>query len=757
MPLLLTRPELLYAWRGPSLLVVNNRGECGDDVGLSGFYFRETRYLHTFRLEIGGERPWLCERGDRAPESLAFVYIWPERTRFGGGGSDQGDDTDPTNARGIGYRSFDIRADYEVRWNSLHVILMVTNRARRRAEVDLAWVIAADYADLQEAQDGQRRQDAAVVAHRGESARHESARHESAPQECVLRLRYQHPVLPYETVLRTTGPGAWRTTPERLATCVGLEPQETARVTLAIEARDVEPTPNADEACARVRRWREWRDSLVRVAVPANRSVEMAIASNIRSLASLPLLEGSRDEWLAFQAGIPLYPALFGRDALTAGWQGAMIDRGDALDAVLTRLGRLQGARVDPARDEEPGRIVQQVRTGPLARLGTNPFARYYGDFASPLMYVIALAHLYAWTGDTQRVARHWDSARRILDWARDFGDADGDGYLEYQTLAPAGPKNQGWKDSGDAVLYADGSPVPAPIGTCELQGYWFAAQQLMAALSWAMGARADARAHWDSAMELKARFNRDWWLEHEGCIALAMDPDKRLVRAITSNVGHCVAAGIVSDPHVPRVVGRLFAPDMFTGWGIRTLSTQDVAYNPLSYHRGSVWAVENATITFGLRRYGFDTRALELTQALFELAELYPDYNIPECVGGYARGERPFPGAYPRANTPQLWNASSFPLLVHTLLGLQPVAPLDLLVIDPVLPTWLPEVILHDVRVAGATATLRFWRDTAGHSHGEVVRRRGTLHVLRQPPLESLSAGVGDRFRALLDSVFHH
>ncbi len=305
--------------------------------------------------------------------------------------------------------------------------------------------------------------------------------------------------------------------------------------------------------------------------------------------------------------------------------------------------------------------------------------------------------------------------------------------------------------------MYEDGSPVPAPIATCEIQGYWYAAQQLAAILSWVMDERENANALWDSAAALKTRFNRDWWVPDERCPALAMDPEKRLVRAATSNVGHCLATGIVDDAHLPPLVGRLFAPDLFSGWGVRTLSTEHRRYDPLSYHRGSVWGVENATIAFGLRRFGFDARALELARAQFDLAMLYPDYRVPECVGGYARGEQPTPGAYPRANAPQLWNASAFVLLLHTMLGLQPVAPLDLLVVDPVLPRWLPEIVLHDLRIAGATATLRFWRDDGGRSHGEVLHQRGTFHLLHQPPLESLDASLGDRFRALADSVLHH
>jgi glycogen debranching enzyme len=372
-------------------------------------------------------------------------------------------------------------------------------------------------------------------------------------------------------------------------------------------------------------------------------------------------------------------------------------------------------------------------------------------------MFVISLAHLFSWTGDKAHLTKHWDVARRILDWARERGDRDGDGYLEYQTRSSKGTKNQGWKDSGNAILYEDGRPVPAPLATCELQGYWFAAQQLMAVMSWAMGERENAKALWRSAVELKERFNRDWWMEDVGFVALAMDADKRLARSITSNAGHCLASGIISDEHIPPVIGRLFAPDMFTGWGIRTLSSEHRSYNPLAYHLGTVWPVENATIAFGLRRFGFDARAVDLARALLDLAGLYELGRIPECVGGYARSEFPHPGAYPRANPIQAWNQSAFPLLLHTILGLQPVAMLDMLVVDPVLPPWLPEVIVRDLRLGGAVATIRFWRDASGESHAEVVRKRGSFHLLRQPPPESLTVGLRDRMSALVESVMHH
>jgi glycogen debranching enzyme len=741
MPQTYIRPGLLYAWHGQSLLVVNWRGDCGDDQTLSGFYFREARHLRTLRLSLNGQEPWLSEVAIVSPSELTFDYVHPELHVFGGGGSGQSGPDVEIDYHGLPYRALDLRVRHEVGIAGLRVTLTATNRSQREVSVEVGWTLDADFADIQEAQGATREQEAPVSRD---------------ATGCLTRFRYEHPELPYATCVSATGDGDWRVTPDGLASRLTLGTQQSAMLALTLEPRDFHEPLSPDDLATREAAWRAWRDGLTRVETPGNVVAQAAVEGNLRDFASFPLLQGAPDEWLAMQAGMPVYPALFGRDTITAGWQAASADRGQVLDASLTRLGRLQSDRIDDWRDEQPGRIPYQVRQGPLARLNLNPYSAYYADYASPLMFVISLAHLYSWTGEKARLAKHWDAARRILDWAREYGDMDADGYLEYQTRSSKGTKNQGWKDSGDAIVYEDGTVVPDPLGTCELQGYWFAAQQLFAVLSWVMGEKDSAKAYWRSAMELKARFNRDWWVEDDRCVALAMDRDKRVVRAGTSNAGHCIATGIVGDEHLPPLVGRLFAPDMFSGWGIRTLSTTHTSYNPISYHLGTVWAVENATIVFGLRRFGFDVRAVELSRALFDLAELYPDYRIPECVGGYTRGERATPGAYPRTNAPQLWNASGFSLLVHSLLGLQPVAPLDLLVVDPVLPTWLPEVILHDVRLGGATATLRFWRGGSGDSHAEVLHQRGTLHLMKQPPLESLAAGARDRLAAFIDGVWH-
>jgi glycogen debranching enzyme len=713
------------------------RGECGSEHPLSGFYFREARFLRTLRLTINGVSPWLCECASIEPHLLTFNFVHPEIKEPGGGGTGQSGDEEVVGPDGIPERSLDIQLSYELDIAAVHVLMAIRNSARQAVEFKMGWELDADYADIQEAQAGRRQQEAPV---------------ESVAREGAIEFTYGHVELRYRTAVRHDG--RWQFEGGRATASIVLQPRETQHFRLEIVPSDGRDDITEQRSRERVTAHREWGERLSRVQVPGNRLLERILERNVRDIVSFPLLDGPRDEWLAMQAGVPLYPAFFGRDAVTAGWQAGYLDRGEMLAAALTKLTRLQSDRFDDWRDEQPGRIPYQMRTGPLALLNLNPYSAYYADYASPLMFVISLANLWAWTGDRRHVERHWDTARRILDWAREYGDMDGDGYLEYQTRSSKGTKNQGWKDSGDAIIYEDGSPVPAPIATCELQGYWYVAQELMALLSWIMSAREDAADYRASAAALKERFNRDWWMEDEQFVALALDPEKRQVRAVTSNVGHCLACGIIDRERLPALVGRMFAPDLFSGWGIRTLSTQHAFYNPLSYHRGTVWAVEQATTIFGLRRYGFDARALDLTQALFDLAQLYPEFRIPECVGGYGRGDRPVPGAYPRANTPQLWNATAFPLAVQTILGLVPIGALNTLLVDPALPTWMPELILQDLRVGEAKATLRFWRAADGASKWEVLHRQGTLHVVRQPAPESLSAGWTDRVVGLVESL---
>ncbi|MDQ3031704.1 MAG: hypothetical protein M3Y87_04745 [Myxococcota bacterium] len=729
------RPQLRFAWRGASLFAIDPRGRAGAGDSLSGLWFRETRYLRTLRLRLNGREPHLCSLASPDPSRIELVYIHPELESFGGGGSGQSGDEETFDAHGVPHRAIDVRVVHQVRLDGLESRIALANRSAHRVRIDVRIELGADWADLLEALGDHEPEPRAPVRRIADGS--------------SLELRLMHRALPYATHVEAPGADADR---DGLTWSLELGPRAHATLAMRVIAVDFEDALAGEDIAAREDVLQAWWARQTAVEVRGRAGASVVVDSAIADLRSLPLLDGTRREWLALAAGMPLYPALFGRDALTAGWHASFLDRGAVLDATLTRLGRMQTDSFDDWTDEQPGRIPFQVRRGPQARLGENPFAAHYADFASPLMYVISLVQLFGWRGDERSVRSHLDTARRILDWAREHGDRDGDGYLEYLTRSPMGPKNQAWKDSGGAIVDARGRTVPAPIAACEIQGYWFAAQELFAILLWMIGQRDDARAYWDSATALKARFDRDFWMEDEGYYGLALDPDKRLVRSITSNVGHCLASGILEREKLPRVVERMFAPDLFGGWGIRTLSADHPSYAPLSYHTGSVWSVENATIAFGLRRFGFEHRAMELAEATFELASLFRGNRIPECVGGYSKDELSHPGAYPQANPTQAWNVSAIPMLLTAMLGLVPLAPIDVLIVDPALPPSIDRVQLRGLRVGGATIDLLAWRDADGRSHFDVANKQGTLHVVRQPAPESMSVGIGGRLRALWD-----
>jgi glycogen debranching enzyme len=270
----------------------------------------------------------------------------------------------------------------------------------------------------------------------------------------------------------------------------------------------------------------------------------------------------------------------------------------------------------------------------------------------------------------------------------------------------------------------------------------------------WSLGEKAMARRLYESAGELKARFHDAFWMEEEGFYAMALDSKKRHVTSIGSNAGHCVAAAIVESSVVTRVVDRLFEPDLFSGWGIRTLSDQHPRYNPYSYHLGSIWPVEHGTFALGFMRYGLFDRAQQIAKAQFEAAALFDFYSLPELFGGQPRDDRhAFPGIYPNANSPQAWSASMVFSLLQAMLGLYPYAPLALLLVDPHLPEWLPEITLENLRIGKATVTIRFWRKKDGRSTYRVLEQRGKLHVVRQATPWSLTTSFAERLRDVLSS----
>jgi glycogen debranching enzyme len=480
-----------------------------------------------------------------------------------------------------------------------------------------------------------------------------------------------------------------------------------------------------------------------------------ALEQGKRDLASLRLHDFDRGEraW-TMAAGLPVYVSLFGRDTLTASWQAAMASR-EMMPGTLAELAARQGWEVNDWRDEQPGRMLHQAESGPLAMLNLNPLARYYGSITTSGFYPVVVSELWHWTGDKDLVRPFVEPALHALRWLDDYADVDGDGLYEYQTHSEQGVRHQGWKDSDDAVVHQDGSQAQTPIATCEEQAFVFLAKRHLSELLWWLDDKETARRLYAEATELKKRFNEAFWMEDLGFFAMGLDRDKRPIRSIGSNAGHCIAAAIVDDALVQKTADRLFDEDMFSGWGIRTLSSRHPAYNPYSYHRGSVWPVEHGSFAVGFMRYGLHGYVERTCRAQFEAAALFDFYRLPELFAGHQRdADHPFPAHYPNASSPQAWSASSVWCLLQSMLGLYPYAPLNLLLVDPHLPAWLPEIVVRNLHIGSAVVDLGFHRTASGDTDYAVLDSRGPLHVVRQPSPWSLTATFGERLRDALTSL---
>jgi glycogen debranching enzyme len=357
---------------------------------------------------------------------------------------------------------------------------------------------------------------------------------------------------------------------------------------------------------------------------------------------------------------------------------------------------------------------------------------------------VLGLSELWHWTGDDELLRRHVDTATLAMAWAQRYADRDGDGFLEYERRSPKGLRNQGWKDSDEAIRRPDGGPVEGPVATVEEQAFHFLALQRTAEILVALGDEDRAVSFLERADALRDRWHRAFWLPGQGFYALALDGSKDPVATIASNPGHALGAGIVPRDVARRVADRLLEPDLFSGWGVRSLSDRHPSYNPFAYHLGTVWPVEQATFALGFKRYGLDGHADRLAEAVLDAAVASADGRLPEVLTGHARDEVPSPQPYPGATVPQAWSASAVVQLVQIMLGLYPFAPLGILaIVRPRLPAWLPELTLRRLRVGSATVDLRFERRGDGSAAWSVVRRRGRLLVVPAGPPNDVGGGT--------------
>jgi glycogen debranching enzyme len=505
----------------------------------------------------------------------------------------------------------------------------------------------------------------------------------------------------------------------------GARSSPAARRRVAV-ARTLPDAPVIDAAvgAAAYAAWSNGSPTISSDAEPFDRIVERGIA-DLRLLLNDGPAAGER--YVA--AGVPWFSTLFGRDSIISAFEAIAV-RPSLAVATLEVLAAHQATEDDPTRDAEPGKIAHEIRTGEMARTGELPFGRYYGSVDATPLWLILLGETYDWTGDDALVDRLWPNAMAALDWIDRFGDLDGDGFIEYRCRAKGGLINQGWKDSADSVRFRDGRIAEAPIALAEVQGYVFAAKMRVARLARGRGDGALADRLETDARRLAERFDAAFWVADRGAYAIALDRDKRQADALASNQGQALWSGIVARDHARAVADRLTEPDLDSGWGIRTYAAGQPGFNPLGYHTGSVWPHDNALIVAGLKAYGFDEQANQISTQLLEAARHFPDARLPELFCGFGRDDVPVPVPYPVACSPQAWSAAAPLLLIRAMLGIEAHAgERRLELVRPHLPTWLAKLTITNLRVGDASVDLLFhrWR---GATSAEVLRKTGDLEV---------------------------
>ena len=682
-------PQKLLINQGFGFLITDQDGQVNWPTD-KGFYHRDTRLVSAWRIYADGEE-WELLNAGNITYYAARVFMTNRKLTTENGVIAAGQ-LGLVVSRSIG--------------GGLHEDLDLVNNGQTTAIFNLEIAQRSDFADLFEVKSG-------AIVRRGRIAT------EWTPSARRLHTRYENQDFRREvtiTVRKTHARPVYAN--GRVSFHITLEPGERWHACMLYDIFDGRETIPAPKACVDdsldskfAKRMDDWRGEALSLK-SANPEFDAFYSQAVEDMASLRLpIEGTDHMEFVPAAGVPWFVGLFGRDSLIVSLQNAMVYP-DFARGALDVLGRYQATKRDDYRDAEPGKIMHELRHGELAHFKLIPHTPYYGTADATPLYLIVLHTAWRASGDMELLKRHLPTAEKCLTWIDKYGDRDGDGFQEYQTRSPDGYENQGWKDAGEALVYPDGSLVKGPKALVELQGYVYDAWLRMAEIYDVLGKPARARGLRAKAKAMFERFNDVFWDEKSGFYAFCLDGEKQPVLSVASNVGHCLWSGIVPRDRAERVVKRLMAPDMWSGWGIRTLSADHPAYNPYSYQNGSVWPHDNGIIAQGFRRYGFAKEAAMIAHDVCNAAGFFIQHRLPELYAGLQRSPTNFPVQYLGANVPQAWASGSCFSLLRAMIGFQPNAAAGKLYIDPALPDWMPTLDLTGLRIDKLNFDMRLWRE---------------------------------------------
>ena len=682
-------PPLISIHQGQTVLISEPDGQI-NWPSEKGLYFFDTRVVSSWAIYANGE-PWELLNGGAISYYASRIFL-TNRSFLTEDGTIAPRTLGCTISRSIS--------------GGMHEDLDITNNSMMPVRFQLEIALRCDFADIFEVKSGH-------IVRRGRITTDWSEPHQQL-RTTYLNGDFGRAV----TISPTRLPVRAVYANGRLSFEVALEPGKAWHCCLLYELADRDRNFAAPPDCVgyshqshHAETMADWLKNVVEIRT-SNEEFYRLFRQALEDMAALRLPIAGTDHMVFLPAaGLPWFVAPFGRDSLIVSLQNTLIYPEFARGA-LEILGSLQATEEDNYRDAEPGKILHEMRYGELAHFKLIPHTPYYGTADATPLYLITLHAAWRATGDQAVLERHFETAERCLSWIDQYGDRDGDGFQEYQTRSPVGYENMGWKDSGDSVVYPDGSLVKGPKALCELQGYVYSAWIRMAEVFDALGKPDRAQTMRAKASALFDHFNEAFWDEELGFYAYALDGEKKKVLSVSSNAGHCLWSGIVPPEHAKKVVERLMAPDMWTGWGIRTLSANHPAFNPYNYQTGSVWPHDNAIIAMGFKLYGFGAEAARIAHDISIAASHFLLNQLPELYTAFERDETTFPVQYIGANVPQAWAAGSAFMLTQAILGFLPDAPRNKLYVDPSLPEWLPDLTVQDLRVGRHKLDIRFWRE---------------------------------------------